>query len=93
MVAFDLTGQLQSIKPFHIADLNLCTARMSYNEHIMFGESRKETCRIDLKSVIELGESRPWFYSLYLNYTENNVNLMKAVPVLIRNSASLNAVS
>lgn len=59
----------------------------------MFGKSVKESCRIDLKSLIDLGEARPWFYNLYLNYTENNVNLLKTVPILIRNSASLNAVS
>lgn len=93
IMANSLDGHLQSIKPFRINDLNLCSRRLSHSTYITFGENVRENCQIDLKSLIDLGESQPWFYNLYLNYTENNLNLMKPVPVLIRNSFSHNMVS
>lgn len=88
-MAHDLSGELKSIRSMNMNDLNLCGARQ---QHIDFGQNMASACQIDLRALIEMGERRPWFLNLYINYTESNVNLVKSVPILIRNAFTYNMV-
>ncbi|XP_055326927.1 meckelin [Sitodiplosis mosellana] len=87
LVAHELNGELKTIQPLKLDDLNLCGM---HQQQIKFGENLASACQIDLRSLIEMGERKPWFLNLFLNYTENNINLVKAVPILIRNAFTYN---
>lgn len=89
LVAHELSGELKRIQPFKLDDLNLCGM---HQQLIKFGENLASACQIDLRTLFEMGERKPWFLNLFLNYTENNINLMKAVPILIRNAFTYNMV-
>lgn len=89
LVAHELSGELKTIQPLKLNDLNLCGMQQ---QQIKFGENLASACQIDLRTLIEMGERNPWFLNLFLNYTENNLNLVKAVPVLIRNAFTYNLV-
>lgn len=90
LVAHELTGELKTIKSLKTSDLDLCGM---HQQHIHFGENLASACQLDLRTLIDLGEQKPWFLNLYLNYTENNQNLVKAVPILIQNAFSYNMVN
>lgn len=89
LVAHELNGELKTIQPLKLGDLNLCGM---HQQQINFGENLASACQIDLRTLISMGEQKPWFMNLYLNYTENNVNLVKSVPILIRNAFTYNMV-
>lgn len=89
-VTHELNGNLRRIQPVKLNDLNLCG---STQQSIYFGENLATACQIDLRTLIEMGEQRPWFYNLYLNYTENNLHLVKSIPILIRDAFTYNMVS
>lgn len=89
LVAHELSGELQRIQPLKLDDLNLCGM---HQQQIKFGENLASACQIDLRALIEIGERKPWFLNLFLNYTENNINLVKTVPILIRNAFTYNMV-
>lgn len=89
MVAHELNGDLRKIQPVKLNDLNLCG---SSQQSIHFGENLASACQLDLRTLIEIGEQRPWFLNLYLNYTENNLHLIKSIPILIRNAFTYNMV-
>lgn len=89
LVTHELTGELNTIQPLQLDDLNLCGM---HQQHINFGENLAGACQIDLRRLIEMGERKPLFLNLYLNYTENGMNLLKSVPVLIRNAFTYNMV-
>lgn len=88
-MAHDLSGELKSIRSMNLNDLNLCGP---HQQHIDFGQNLASACQIDLRTLIEMGERKPWFFNLYVNYTENNMNLVKSVPILIRNAFTYNMV-
>lgn len=89
-VTHELDGKLKAIQNTKLNDLNLCGTSQ---QHIRFGENLASACRINLMTLIAMGEQRPWFFNLYLNYTENNLSLVKAMPILIRNAFTYNMVS
>lgn len=90
VVSHELNGKLKEIRNLKLNDLNLCGTSQQY---ISFGENLASACRINLMSLIEMGEQRPWFLNIYLNYTENGLNLVKSVPILIRNAFTYNMVT
>lgn len=89
LVAHELDGDLNKIQPLQLSDLDLCGV---HRKGINFAENLASACQIDLKRIIEWGEQRPWFLSLYLNYSENNLHFVKSVPILIRNAFTYNMV-
>lgn len=89
-MAHELNGNLKSIQPFKLSDLDLCG---THHQHINFGKNLANACKLDLQTLIDMGEQKPWFLNLYLNYTENNMNLVKTVPVLIKNAFTYNMVN
>lgn len=89
LVSHELNGALSTIEPLQLDELNLCGM---HQQHINFGENLASACQIDLRQLIEMGERKPLFLNLYLNYTENNMSLVKSVPVLIRNAFTYNMV-
>lgn len=91
VVGHALDGDLRTIEPFRVSDFNFCASRQGL-QGIHFGEDLLASCRLELRDLVERGERRPWLMNLYLNYTENKVGLMKAVPILIRNAFSHNQV-
>lgn len=106
LIAFNLEGKLIKLQKFEINDLNLCGA--IYNDvndnvgssfekiplnDITFKKSFTINCQINIKKLIRFGELNPYFYSLYINYTENDINLMKIIPIRIKNLNTLNLVS
>lgn len=90
LVAHELNGELKTIQSLKLDDLNLCGM---HQQHINFGENLADACQIDLRSLIKIGERKPWFLNLFLNYTENNINLVKSVPILIKNAFTYNMVN
>lgn len=90
LVAHELNGKLKVIQPLKLNDLNLCG--MHQQQQIYFGQNLATACQIDLRTLIEMGEQKPWFFNLFLNYTENNMQLVKSVPILIRNVFTYNMV-
>lgn len=90
LVSHELNGELKRIQALKLDDLNLCGMNQ---QHINFGENLASACQINLQTLIEMGERKPWFFNLYLNYTENNMNLVKNVPILIRNAFTYNMVN
>lgn len=91
LVGHSVDGDLKTIEPLRIGDFSFCRDK-KLPDAIRFGEDLVSSCRLDLRELVARGEQRPWMLNLYLNYTENKVNLMKAVPVLIRNAFSHNMV-
>lgn len=89
LVSHELNGELKTFQPMKLDDLNLCGMNQ---QNINFGENLASACQIDLRTLIEMGERKPSFLNLYLNYTENGMNLVKAMPILIRNSFTYNMV-
>lgn len=89
LVAHELNGNLKTIQPLKMNDLNLCGMNQ---QQIYFGENLAASCQLNIQSLIEMGEQKPWFLNLYLNYTENNLHLVKSVPILIRNAFTYNMV-
>lgn len=71
-------------------DLNLCGSSQQF---IRFGENMASACQLNLISLIKIGENHASFLNIYLNYTENNLHLVKSVPILIRNAFTYNMVS
>lgn len=93
LVGHSFDGELQTIEALRSTDFDLCAAKATpASQNIRFGENIVDTCTLDLRALLEVGEQRPWLLNLYLNYTENGLHLMKAVPVLIRNAFSHNMV-
>lgn len=90
LVAHELNGDLNKIQLLQLSDLDLCGV---HRQNIHFAENSASACQIDLKRLIEWSEQRPWFLSLYLNYTENNLHFVKSVPILIRNAFTYNMVN
>lgn len=92
-VTHNVAGQLKTIQPLLLSDLNLCHMVDNVRKHyVQFGRNYEVKCRLNLMQIIQLMEVNPVLTDLYLNYTENNVNLLKAVPVLLRNSFAHNQV-
>lgn len=89
MIGHSIDGDLKTIEPLRLQEFNFCGDK-NLPDPIQFGEDLVSSCRLKLNDLIERGEQRPWIMNLYLNYTENKVNLMKAVPILIRNAFSHN---
>ncbi|XP_031629112.1 meckelin [Contarinia nasturtii] len=87
LVAHSLNGELQTIQPLKLDDLNLCGM---HQQQVHFGQNLASACQIDLRALIEIGERKQSFLNLFLNYTENNLNLVKSVPILIRNAFTYN---
>ena len=92
-LAYELTGGLKYIKPFNLNDLNFCVESRYYYNHIKFGHNFEANCNVDIFYLINMYENSSYFIDLYLNYTENNINLLKPVPILIRDAFSHNYVS
>lgn len=92
LVAFNVNGSLKTIQRLEVNDLNFCDESTMEYTHIKFAKNFKKTCSLNLKRLIATHE-KPLLYDLYLNYTENNLNLLKSVPVLIRNAFAHNVVS
>lgn len=92
LVAFNVNGSLKTIQRLEVNDLNFCDESTMEYTHIKFAKNFKKTCSVNLKRLIAT-HKEPLLYDLYLNYTENNLNLLKSVPVLIRNAFAHNVVS
>lgn len=95
-VSYELTGQLKTIQPFYIGQLNRCEESIYKYSHIRFGHNFHNQCKLNIRTLVEWWERNTMFMDLYLNYTEsnnNNVNLLKSIPVLIRDAFSHNDVS
>lgn len=91
MIGFNVNGSLKTIQKLEVNDLNFCDESTMEYTHIKFAKNFKKTCSVNLKRLIATHEE-PLLYDLYLNYTENNLHLLKSVPVLIRNAFTHNVV-
>lgn len=91
MVGHSIDGDLKAIESLRLQQFNFCADKY-IPDAIHFGQDLVSSCHLKLNDLIKRGEERPWIMNLYLNYTENRVNLMKAVPVLIRNAFTHNMV-
>ncbi|KAJ6624104.1 Meckelin, partial [Pseudolycoriella hygida] len=92
MVAFNVNGSLKTIQKLEVTDLNFCDESTMDYTRIRFASNFQKTCSVNLRRLIGTLPDEPLLYDLYLNYTENNLNLLKSVPVLIRNVFAHNAV-
>lgn len=92
LIAFNVNGSLKTIQRLEVNDLNFCDESTMEYTHIKFAKNFQKICSVNLKRLIAMHDDT-LLYDLYLNYTENNLNLLKSVPVLIRNAFAHNAVS
>lgn len=92
LIAFHVNGSLKTIQKLKVNDLNFCDESTMEYTHIKFATNFEKSCSFNLKNLIAKHE-QPLLYDLYLNYTENNLHLLKSVPVLIRNAFAHNTVS
>lgn len=83
VLKFNLDGELQKFQDTTLQFLNLC-ARKFDNKRIEFAVSLRETCFVKLSQIAKYHQSSSGFYSVFLRYKYNKVNLLKAVPILVR---------
>lgn len=90
IVSFRLNGDLDKFKLMEINDLNLCAKYGSRYKYIKFGENLEENCEINGRDLDHrfLGDMK--FFTIYLNYFENDLEYLKAVPILVKNIFSHN---
>lgn len=90
LVSFRLNGDLDKFKFMEINDLNLCAKYGSKYKYIKFGENFQDNCEINGRDLNYkfLGEMK--FFTIYLNYIENNLQYLKAVPILVKKIFSNN---
>ncbi|XP_035893004.1 meckelin [Anopheles stephensi] len=90
LVSYDLHGHLRQFREMRFSDLNLCERYdVSQEQRIRFGQNYQRTCVLNVRRLVEdFGEAE--FLSLYVNYYEQKVRLMRSVPVLIENGFSQN---
>lgn len=81
------------MQQFSMGDLNFCEQSNDQYRNIRFGQNFEVKCKINFLWLIRMVERNPTFKDMYLNYTENNVNFLKSVPVLLRNAFEHNSVS
>lgn len=91
-IEFDVDGNLVKHAKLEIDELNLCERYMVADGDIRFGVNRHAKCRLKLKNLIEDFKEMK-FYDLYLDYNENDVRLLKSIPILISSRFSQNEVS
>lgn len=84
LVSFQLNGDLDKFQFMELNDLNLCAKYRSKYKYIKFGENLKDNCEINERDFQYkfLGEIK--FFTIYLNYIENNLQYLKAVPILVK---------
>ncbi|XP_053660519.1 meckelin [Anopheles marshallii] len=93
LVSYDLQGHLRQFREMRFADLNLCERYdVSQEQRIRFGQNYHRRCVLNVHRLVEdFGEVE--FLSLYVNYYEQRVRLMRSVPILIGNAFSQNSDS
>lgn len=90
LVSFRLNGILDKFKFLEINDLNLCAKYGSKNKYIRFGENLEETCEINGRELDQRFYGEMKFFTIYLNYIENSLEYLKAVPILVKKIFSHN---
>lgn len=88
-----MDGNLKTMQPLDLKDLHLCDDLFHAHKNIRFGQKFESKCKISVLRLLKNAQINPVFMDMYINYTENNISLMKAVPILIRNAFSHNMVS
>uniref|UniRef100_A0A182MCG5 Meckelin n=1 Tax=Anopheles culicifacies TaxID=139723 RepID=A0A182MCG5_9DIPT len=90
LVNYDLHGHLRQFREMRFADLNLCERYdVSQEQRIRFGQNYQRKCALNVNRLVEdFGEVE--FLSLYVNYYEQRVRLIRSVPILIANAFSQN---
>lgn len=85
---FTLDGQLKQFRLVNVLrELNLCpTSR----REILFGRSFLLSCKVPMEDVVLNGNSQLIFSTLFVNYIEKKMPLIRSIPVLIRNSPNSN---
>lgn len=90
LMSYDLKGQFKTIRPLTIHDLNFCDESAAQYTRIKFARNFRTKCRLNVKRLIGYAESK-LFIDLYMQYLENNVTLMRTVPILIRQAFAYNS--
>uniref|UniRef100_A0A8W7K9J5 Meckelin n=1 Tax=Anopheles albimanus TaxID=7167 RepID=A0A8W7K9J5_ANOAL len=90
LVSYDLSGHLRQFREMRFHDLNLCERYdASQEQRIRFGQRYHRSCRLNLPQLLH-DFAQPEFLTLYVNYYEQRVRLMRPVPMHIRNAFSQN---
>ncbi|XP_052863318.1 meckelin [Anopheles cruzii] len=91
LVSYDLAGHLRQFRELRFADLNLCERYdASQEQRIRFGQRYHRKCRLNVNRLVDDFRDLE-FISLYVNYYEQRVRLMRPVPVHIRGAFSQNS--
>ncbi|XP_062554627.1 meckelin isoform X2 [Armigeres subalbatus] len=84
LVSFDLYGHLKNFRVMRITDLNLCERySASQDLRILFPRGYHRRCRISFRQLLH-DFSEPEFITLYADYYDQKIHLLKSIPVLIR---------
>ncbi|XP_058120267.1 meckelin [Anopheles ziemanni] len=90
LVSYDLYGNLRQFREMHFADVNLCERYdVSQEQRIRFGQNYRRKCRLTVDRLVE-DFREVEFLSLYVNFYEQKVRLMRPVPVLIKDAFAQN---
>lgn len=89
---YGLSGELRAMQPLSIGDLNACAATVSAENqrHIHFGRNVRSNCRVNVVRLMDqLGrDGAGEFVEVLLNYTEAKIDVMRPIPVLVRDAAA-----
>lgn len=91
IVSYDLRGNEVGMRPLTLGDLNLCNQFSSpvnlWEPSVKFAENFFAKCSINLRELVERRKNvDSEFFTLHLNYFENQANFLQTVPILIRNA-------
>lgn len=78
---------------FNLNHLDFCGKLLHHKDpYIRIGKNYHNKCDLDALEFIRQSQPNGEFIQLYLNYTENNLNIMRSIPVLIRDTFANNMV-
>lgn len=100
---FDVQGNLKTIQPLSVNDLNPCLSVARHNSApslmnwIHFGVNVDVSCRVPILQLIGDADRNGAFMDVYLNYTtevdKRSTNYLVPVPVLVRGASTDNLVN
>lgn len=89
-ITFDIDGNLKRHAKIEFDELNLCERySVQSSDGVRFGVNRQVNCKLKLSNLVHDFKEME-FYDLYLDYFENDIRLLKSIPVLIKNLFSYN---
>jgi hypothetical protein len=92
-ISFLFEGKLSKFQSFNIFDLNFCSKPGSNGNELRFGQNVNAKCQIDLIRLLQQRTEPMDFKTIFINYHENGMNLLRAIPILMKSAFANNKVN